>query len=187
MQHITHNKKSKILHATCCVPHGHRGFSLIEIIIYISIFAMISIVVINSFVVVVNSFSNTKTTRDLLESGNTSLERISREIRQAKNIDIGNSTFASSPGVLQLNSTNAGGTTRIVKFAVVNGALNLYQDGALTGNLVGANISVTSLIFRRISTGTGEAVKIEVTFQDNRSKTLRSESFYDTVLLRGNY
>lgn len=166
----------------------NKGFSLIEIIIYISIFAMISIVVINSFVVVVNSFAETRSTRDLLESGNTSLERISREIRQAKSIDIGNSTFASSPGVLQLNSTNAGGNPRIVKFAVVNGALNLYQDGVLTGNLVGANISVTSLIFRRIAvTANVEAVKIEMTLQDNRSKTLHSENFYDTVLLRGAY
>ena len=165
----------------------HRGFSLIETLVYLAIFATFSVLVINSFILVVASFTNTRTNRDLLEGGSNVMERISREIRQAKNIDVTNSTLGSSPGVLQLNSTDSSGTAETIKFSITNGALNIYQNGTLQDTLLGQNISPTSLIFRRISTTKGEAVKVEMTMQDSRSKTLRSENFYDTVILRGEY
>ncbi len=165
----------------------NKGFTLIEVLIYMIIFSMISALIISSYVVVTNSFAQTRSARDLLESGNTSMERMSREIRMAKSIDITNSTVGSSPGILQLNSINGSGGARIVKFTVSSGALNLYQDGNLTANLLGQNISVTSLIFRRISTGAGEAVKTEMILQDNRSQNLHQENFYDTIILRGKY
>ena len=169
-----------------------KGFSLVEILVYISIFAIVSVVVINSYIIVFGSFSQVKTNHDLVSSANSSLERISREIRQAKTVDILNSTLGATPGVLQLNSTDSIGATRIVKFYVSNGQLNLSQGSSeplvLTGNLLGPDISVTNLIFRRILTsGTKEAIKIEMTLQDNRSKTLKNEKFYDTIILRGGY
>ncbi|MEK7585745.1 MAG: hypothetical protein AAB477_00725 [Patescibacteria group bacterium] len=163
------------------------GYSIAEIIVYLAVFTLLSITVINSFIVVLGSYNNTRTNRDLLESGSAVIERVSREIRQAKNIDVVNSTLASSPGVLQLNSTTSGGTAMVIKFSVTSGALNLYQDGTLIGNLLGQNVSATALIFRRIVTTNGEAVKIELTLQDTRSKTSLSANFYDTIILRGAY
>lgn len=165
----------------------HNGYSVMEIIVYIAIFSFFSITVINSFSAVLGSLSQSRTDRDLLESGSTVMERITREIRQATSVDVVNSTLSSTPGVLQLNSTNSGGSAMIIKFITSSGALNLYQDGALVGNLLGQNISVTSLIFRRITLTNGEAVKVELTLQDTRSKTSRSENFYSTIVLRGSY
>lgn len=164
-----------------------KGYSLVEIIVYLAIFTTMSVVVINSFITILNSFKETRTNRDLLESGSTVMERISREIRQAKNIDVTNSTLSSSPGVLQLNSTDSVGTAQVIKFSITSGALNIYKDGTLTGNLLGQNITVTSLIFRRIVTTNGEAVKIEMTLQDNNSKSLKTINLYNTIILRGGY
>jgi len=164
-----------------------NGYSIVEIIVYLAIFAFMSIAVINSFIVVLGSYSNTRTNRDLLESGGTVIERISREIRQAKGIDVVGSTLSSNPGVLQLNSITSAGVSTVMKFSVSSGALNLYQDGTLVGNLLGQNVSVTTLIFRRITTSNGEAVKVELTLQDTRSKIAQSVNFYNTVILRGAY
>jgi type II secretion system protein J len=164
-----------------------NGYSLVEMIVYLAIFSIVSIAVINSFIVVMSSFSVTRTNRDLLESGSSAMERISREIRQAVNIDIANSTLGTSTGILQLNSTDSGGDPVIIKFSVTNGALNIYQGGVLTGSLLGQNIIVTNLIFRRIDTTLGEAVKVEMSLQDINSKTLRIEKFYSTIILRGIY
>lgn len=164
-----------------------NGYSLMEMLIYLAIFTMLSILVINSLITVMTSFSTTRTNRDLLESGSTAIERISREIRQAKTVDTTNSTLGSSPGVLQLNSTDGSGNALLVKFMVSSGALNMYTGGTLKDNLLGQNITVNNLVFRRISTTNGEAVKIELTLQDNSSKTTKTANFYDTIILRGGY
>ena len=164
-----------------------KGYSLMEMLIYLAIFTMLSILVINSLITVMTSFATTRTNRDLLESGSTAIERISREIRQAKDVDIANSTLGSSPGVLQLNSTNSVGNSMVIKFMISSGALNIYEDGVLKDNLLGQNISVNSLIFRRISTTNSEAVKIEMTLQDNKSKSTKTANFFDTIGLRGAY
>ena len=164
-----------------------NGYSLVEIIVYLAIFTTLSVLVINSFVIVLGAFNTTRSNRNLLESGSLAMERISREIRQASSVDIANSVMGSNPGVLQLNSTNSAGTTMIMKFVVGNGALNISKDGVLIGNLLGQNILVDNLIFRRITTTNGEAVKIELTLEDSGSKISRLENFYDTIILRGAY
>ena len=164
-----------------------NGFSIIEIMVYLAIFTALSVLVINSFIVILSSFNTTNMNRKLLESGTVSMERISREIRQAKNIDIVNSILDTSPGTLQLNSTDSGGNSMIIKLINENGSLNLYKNNTLQGNLLGANLSITNLIFRRIATTQSEAVKIEMTLRYSLGHKTKSENFYDTVVLRGGY
>lgn len=164
-----------------------KGFSIMELIVYVAIFGLVSVVVINSFVVVLNSYATTRTNRDLMESGLEVMERMSREIRQAKSIDLINSTFGTSPGVLQLNTTDSSGNAQTVKFIVESNKINLYVNNTYVGVILNYNISVSSLIFRRISTSQGDAVKIELTLQDTPGHTTKLEKFYDTVTVRGNY
>ncbi len=163
------------------------GFSLIEMVVYVSIFAMLAVVVINSYMVIVASFNRTQTNRDLQESGNAVMERISREIRQAKSITVANSTLGTTPGTLEMATTDASGTSATVKFILESGGVNIYSNGTLIGNLVGQNVTATSLIFRQMTTTAGTGVKVELTLQDARGKEHRTENFYDTVILRGDY
>ena len=165
-------------------PRLNSGFSIIEIIVYIAIFAVMSAVIINSYITIFSSFSNTQTMRNLLESGHTAMERISREIRQADSLNMGSSVFGSNPGELQLNSIDETGNLYSVEISAQGGALYLSYNGNLVGNLLGQNISVINLVFRRLVTTTSEGVKIELTLQDNRSRSLRQEKFYNTVILR---
>lgn len=157
-----------------------RGFSIVEIIIYLAIFTTISILVINSFIVVLSSFSSIRMNHNLLNSGSMAMERISREVRQAKNIDLFNTTNE----VLQLNSTDASGNVAIIKFAKVGGALNIYKNDIIVGNLLSSGITLNSISFDRISTAKSEGVKIKITIKNSKNKT---ENFYDTVMLRGGY
>ncbi len=159
------------------------GFSLIEIVIYLAIFSMISVVVINSFIVVLSSFSTIRTNNDLSDSGTMIMERISREIRLAKNIDIAN----TSSDTLQLNSTDVSGNNIIIKFIKEGNALNIYKDGTLVGNLLTQNIIFNSISFNLFFTSNTEGVKIVINLEDSRSKINKNENFYDTVTLRGGY
>lgn len=161
----------------------NKAFSIIEIIIYLAIFAVISIVVINSFIIILSSFSTIRTNHDLLDSGSMAMERMSREIRQAKSIDIANGTS----DILQLNSTDSSLNAVVIKFEKEGDALNIYEDGELVGNLLASNIVLNSISFDRISTTNSEAVKIKIILEDTKSKINRVENFYDTVVLRGGY
>jgi Tfp pilus assembly protein PilW len=169
------------------IKKSTKGYTLIESLVYLAIFTALSILVINSFLLALRSFSSTRTNRDLLESGATVLSRISREMRSATAIDLSNSTLGSHPGVLQLKGVDGSGVAQTVKFSVSGNAINMYKNGTLVDTLTSTNIKVDNLLFRRITTVKGEAVKIELMLEDTRSKTVRTEKFYDTVILRAEY
>jgi type II secretory pathway component PulJ len=162
-----------------------KGYSLIEMVIYIATFAVFAIVIINSLIIVMGAFNRSRSNRDLLESGNFAFERISREIKLAESIDTGNSTLDTSPGTLVLDTTDADDDSREVSFVMSDEDLNLYEDGVLVGDLLGDNVSVTNLVFRQISTSAGSAVRIEMTLESLRNN--KSHNFYDTIILRGDY
>ena len=163
-----------------------RGFSIIEIIIYLAIFTTISILVINSFIIVIASFSAIRTNHDLIDSGSMASERMSREIRQAKSIDLVNSQ-TNGGEVLQLNSTDLSGNNVIIKFIKEGNDLNLYKNGTLVGNLLTQNIVLNSVSFYRTSNTNSEGIKIKMMMQDTRGKANKIANFYDTVMLRGGY
>jgi len=120
--------------------------------------------------------------RSLLESGTASMEKITREIRQAENIDA-SSTDAS----LVLSSRDSSGALVFTKFINEDGKLNLYKGGELEGGLLDDNILITNLSFKRITTTESQAVKIEMTLEYSLGKETKSENFYNTIILRGGY
>ncbi len=162
-----------------------KGFSLIEIIIYLAIFTMISLLVINSLLIVMSSFTTIQTNKILLEAGMNSMERVSRDIRQSDSIDLINSNL--SGGVLQLNTINDSGLPATIKFSDENSKLDLYEDNILSGNLLGSNIFLDKLTFRRINTKESESVKIEMTIHNINSTISKKVNFYDKIILRGSY
>ena len=159
-----------------------KGFSIVEILVYLAIFTALSILVINSFITILSSFDITNMNRKLLESGTISMERISREIRQAESVNAITTSTA-----LVLNSHDNLESDMVIKFINEDGKLNFYKNDNLEGNLLGQNISVTNLIFSRITTAKSEAVRIIMTLQYSGENNIKSENFYDTIILRGGY
>ncbi len=160
-----------------------KGYSLVETIIYLAIFTFISIFVINSFITIMSSFWVTNYNRNILESGITSLERITREIRQAESIDTINTTSTN----LVLNGEDESGNPRTVRFTLSDGAINFYENGNLLGDLTHPDTIISNLSFTRISNTESEAVKIQMTISSDGSNIERSENFYSTIILRGSY
>lgn len=161
---------------------NNKGFSLIETLFYMSIFVVLSIVVINSLIVMVKSFSETSAQADFVQSANI-LERMSREIRQATSV----ASLASPYNDLTLNSTDSSGVAKTVEFKLLSNNLQLKENGTLTGNLNAPNIHVTSLTFTQITTAKGKAIRIQMSVQDTKDRSSRTVSFYDTIELRKSY
>ena len=161
------------------------GYSLVETLVYVAIFSILSVVVVRTIVVMMRSFSETVVIRDFLKTSFI-MERVSREIRIAESTDP-TSIFDSSPGYLKINSTDDSGNPKIVEFQLIGTDLQLKENSVVIGNLNIANIKIISLIFRQISTPQGEAIKIEMSIQNINDKSARIENFYDTVEMRGGY
>lgn len=161
----------------------NTGYSLIETLIYLALFAMLTIVFVNSVIVSMKSFSQIQMNRDFASGGTLALERITREIKGATSV--GASTLNTSPGLLTLNTTDSSGNAKTVLFDVSNGMLRLTENGSVTGNLLGPNVVVSSLIFKTVTDAQGSAIKVELALQNTKGTI--TKNFYATAVVKGAY
>lgn len=164
------------------IKKKNQGLSMVELLFYIAVFSVLFLVVINSIIFMTRSFRETVVNTDLTQSTNI-MERISRETRNATSID------TLSTDSLKLNTidpiTELAST---IRFTLSGTNVELYDgSNVLVGNLNSPNVSVTSLSFTQITTTEGTAVKIFMTVKSNHYNSVRTENFYDTVVLRGDY
>lgn len=158
-----------------------KGYSVVEILVYLAIFTAISILVINSFITILASFNTTNVNRKLLEAGVQSMEKMAREIRQAESIDLSGGT-----GTLILNTKDSLGNPEVVTFLNENGILKYEKDGQ-RDPLFQGNITISQLVFNTITTTESQAVKIKLTLLYQDAKNTKEENFYNTIVLRGGY
>ena len=164
-----HNQKNKKI----------AGYAILELLFYISFFAVLSLVVISAMITMTKSFKETSLYAELVQSGSI-MERISREIRQADSI---NSITGTT---LRLNTANGAGV-KTVEFRFVSPNIELWDAGANIGNLNSPNIVVTGLTFTEITTAESKAVKVVLSLYSSHDSLARVQYFYDTVVLRGSY
>ena len=157
-----------------------KGYAVLELLFYISLFVVLSLVVIDAMITMARSFKETAIQAELVQSG-TIIERISREIRSSYDIN------SISTTDLVLNTTDSGGVNKTVEFLLSGSNLQLLENSILTGNLNTPNIVITALTFTQITTAKGKAVKVSLTLRSTNDKLARTQDFYDTVVLRGNY
>lgn len=157
-----------------------------EFIVYIAIFSILSMGIITSLVVSMRLYTVAQANHTLQSDGELSMERMIREIRSLDTITTGSSALNTHPGVLTLSGEDASGNPRTVSFSISNGSLVMYENSSLVGSLTSPNVTVTNLVFNRITTGVGEAVKIQISLRTNRA-FVSSTSFNSTIILRGAY
>lgn len=158
----------------------NRGFSLVEMLFYISLFAIVSLILVKATITMISAFRDTQVTADINQS-NQVLERMAREIRQANSVNTISSTS------LKLNSEDSSGTAKTVTFTLNGTNLELRENDVLTGNLNPTNMGITSLSFTQITTAHSSAIRILMTVKSNRYNSTRTEDFSDTLVMRGSY
>ncbi|MDO8589763.1 MAG: type II secretion system protein [bacterium] len=161
-----------------------RGFSLVEMLIYISILVLMLAVIMNVIVSMTGAERVIKALRNIENSATVGLERVVRETRQAENINVASSILGSDPGTLVLNGTDALGNPRVVEFYLSSGKLLLKENGVEVGALTQEDAQVSGLIFYLFSASDVEGVRTEMTIESGTSTYYRSEKFYASALLR---
>jgi len=156
-------------------------------VVYITLVTVLSVVVIQLLFGIILLQRNIKIAKDVQTAAVTAVERISREVRDARSVNLGTSTFATHPGALELASVDVEGSARTVRVYVDGGQIMLDENGVLVGPLTSSLVTVESLIFYRMANSISEAVRMEVTLSATSGLTTKEETFYSTVVLRGSY
>src|SRR3989344_9452030 len=162
-----------------------RGFTLVEMVIYIAFLAVLSVLATEATMVVMKSFYTLRLTNNINQSATVALERMSREIRNGHDIDAVESTLGSSPGRLTLKTKDSSGSNTTVEFYVSGNQIMIKEGGVDKDSLMTKNATVTNLIFRQITTANSKAIKIEMTPHDARGVIQKDSNFYNTIMLRG--
>ena len=161
-----------------------KGFSLVEMLVYISILVLMLAVIMNIIVSVIRSERVLKALRNVEDSAVLSLERITREVRQAENVDINSSIFDLNPGRLALESTDALGNPRTVEFYLSSGVLMFSENGMELGALTRTDARVSALTFRFFTGSNSKGIRTEITIESGTSTHYRSDNFYSSAILR---
>jgi prepilin-type N-terminal cleavage/methylation domain-containing protein len=167
-----------------------NGFTLVEMLVYLAIMVVITLALVQSIIVVVKSNKQSFVVNNIKNSAISILEKMTREIRDASSIDVVNSVFGTSTGILQLNTTDSSGNAKTTQFYLQSNNLMVTSSsslGVLTGPLNSNGAKVLSVNFTPISTAHSSAVKIVMTIEGTNQGLTKDVNFYSTAILRGSY
>jgi len=164
-----------------------KGFTLIEMLIYIAFLAITSIIATTSLFTIMRATTEIRLAQDVNNSASDALGRIVREIRDAHGIDVIQSDFGVNPGRLVLDTKDASGSDITVDFHLDSGALKVWQDALYQGSLTASNIQVTNLVFTNITTANSHGIKIDLELVGTRGNLTKTQTYYATTILRGEY
>ena len=159
-----------------------KGYSLIELVVYISLFVLIAVVVIQSLIYAMKTYSSARNYRALQRNAETTLSRLTTEVRSAKTVSISSSSFGVALGTLALNGVDNNGSPYNPTFSLVNGVVYIVDSGVSTP-LSNSEVIFNELTFWNITTANSDAIKIKTTLSTTKLPVI-TKTFYTTVILR---
>lgn len=166
-------------------PTSRQAFTLLETLVYVAVLVVTTALVTTTVVGMLRPAARLRAARAINTSALSSLERMSREIRNAATIDTLGSVFGTHPGRLALTAFD--GETPLTRTFYLEGTMLQVDNGSAVGALIGPDVLVSSLVFYRLLSGTSEGVRIEMELSTTTSSGTRRETFYTTVMLRDSY
>ncbi len=119
-----------------------RGFTLVELIIYVGLTAFLLVGIVNSMLILTDAYRTVSSARKIERSAITLMDRIIREARRSTGINAG--SFDVSNGSVTLEAGSS--TSPYITFAVQNGRAVVTEDGD-TSPLTDSDVVVESLVF----------------------------------------
>lgn len=162
---------------------NQSGLTLVEVLFYSVVLVILLTTVTGTFLTMRNAYQQMRLSSALQNSAIVAMDRMEREIRNATSVTLASSTFNTNPGRLTLAGKDASGANLTVEFYVESGAIKLRWNGVAVGALTDPSVSVSNLIFRRLTNPNSDAIKIEATFSDTSATMNRADKYYSTVIV----
>ena len=150
-----------------------RGFSLIEMLVYISILVFMLVIILEIIISITQKDRIIESKRNIENSAALTLERVTREVRE--------STAISVPSSTRLVLTESDGT---IEFYLSDARIFLKENGIDIGALTSSSTRVTSLNFIRFASSTSEGVRVLMTLESGTTTDYQMESFYTSAIKR---
>lgn len=157
------------------------------IVIFISTILMIGMSqAINSLYV---TYRNIDSLRQIESGAISTLDRLTREIKNSTSIDLSNSIMDSDSGELSLNVASSTGSYNTRIYAS-SSRLYINRDGIELGPLSPDDVKVTIVNYSMINSpnNTATGIRMELVFESqDGSQANWSKTFYATAIMRGTY
>jgi len=181
------NKKSREKSAGANIRA--RGFTLVELIVYIGLCAFLLVGIVNSMLILTDAYRTVSNARRIERSAITLMDRIIREARRSSGISAG--AFDVPNGSVTLVSGTS--TSPFITFALDNSRAVVTEDND-TSPLTDSDVVVESMVFSRyplynVQFATSSVLlKVDFTLSSGSSShAITSRSFYGSAILRGSY
>ncbi|MEI6478662.1 MAG: type II secretion system protein [bacterium] len=161
-----------------------KGFSLIETIIYVSLLSILISAIAWSVTSIFHSYNKMDDTRQVENSAMLSMDRMVKEIRNSRSVDLSNTATSTPNGYLTLNDFDQEGDPETMKFYLLNDRVYADKNGVQLGPLTLDNVVVSSLVFRYFPNGNSAGIKIELGLKTPSGVV---NNFYDSAVLRNSY
>jgi type II secretory pathway pseudopilin PulG len=139
-----------------------RGFTLVELIIYISILSLVVVGLVSFALSMTSVRAKVYVGQEVGANARIALDVITQKIRAAQSINMGASTFApTNPGTLSLKMADGSRDPTIINLDALNGRLQIKEGVASPVFITGKEVRISNLIFTNLSQ-TGERGHIRI-------------------------
>lgn len=173
----------------------HRGFTLVEMLVYISILTIIFALAITFVFNLIRFYTRYRVERDVSTNAREAMNYMIREAKPAMHVYAPTSVFGSSPGQLSLKTRinpPDGENTTFIDFYIDNGQLLVKREEQDPLPITSDRVEVKDLTFAHFeNSNIGELVRINITVGYRKGSTRfefeTEESLTSSVSLRGQY
>lgn len=159
-----------------------RGFSLVEILVYIALFILLASAAVASLLNFSDSFKAYRAEKVLTEQVRGAYERMLADVRNATALDQAGSTFDTSPSTVSLQYE---AVERV--YTLTSGAITVSENGGTAVPITGDGITVSAFTVRQYDMVATTLIRIELTATATVGDTTVTETYYSSSVLRGSY
>ena len=173
------------------IQKASRGFTAIELVVYVAIFSAISVFLVGSLLTLTVAYRRLQNERDLVSGVRTIMETLGREIQGAKSIYTPTTSFSAAQSQLSLESVvspSSGESLTYVDFYLDNSRLYLKREGASAIALNPASTEVSDFRAERVANGSRESGQVFLKITTRATGNLETASVVTASFTpRGNY
>ncbi len=160
-----------------------RGFTLVEVLIYVAVLALVVGAVLSFLLFAADSQLALVSQRSITLEGSRAMEFVAKEIREARSIYTPTSVLDAHPGQLSLETKkamSAGEQETFVDFFLCQEQLCMKREAQTPIALTSLGVKVENLVFRQVVSGSIPSLRVELTLSSKGNQT----NFSQTVSLR---
>ncbi len=156
----------------------YSGYSLIEIVIYVSLIGAMVVMSTAALISVYRTLSILRVEQNVLTTGDTVLGVMLQDIRAASGVNLTTSIFSANPGKLQVGA---------IVYTVTNGVLNRQEGASPVSLLTASGVRISNLILYRASSTISQIISVRLTLSAGSGVSSTTKQFYGSAVLRGTY